>query len=139
MQSLVAFNSGEFSPEMAIRYDIDPSLRALDKLENWEVSPMGGIKRRKGMRKFARISSAEDKLFPFIYSYAPASSERFIVLVSTNAVRVYSPENSNIVARFANGDMDEETGEVLLWSCTPRNIRAYQINKCINTSIRIGI
>lgn len=131
MQTRVAFNSGEFAPEMAIRYDVDPSLRALDVLENWEVSPMGGIKRRRGMRQFARISSGEDKLFPFIYSYAPASNERFLVLVSANAIRVYDPETGTVIARFSDGDEDEDTGEVLTWHCTPRTVRAYQINKLL--------
>lgn len=131
MQTRVAFNSGEFSPEMAVRYDVDPSMRALDILENWEVSPMGGIKRRRGMRFFAKAVSTEDKLFPFIYSYAPSSNERFIVLVSSDSVRVFEPDSGSVVARFADGDVDEESGEVLSWHCSPRSVRAYQINKLL--------
>lgn len=131
MQTRVAFNSGEFSPEMAIRSDVDPTMRALDVLENWEVSPMGGIKRRRGMRYFAKATSAQDKLFPFIYSYAPSSNERFIVLVSADSVRVFEPVGGTLVARFANGDEDEETGEVLSWHCVPQAMRAFQINKLL--------
>lgn len=131
MQTRIAFNAGEFSPEMAVRYDVDPTLRALDVLENWEVSPMGGIKRRRGMRFFAHAMSVDDKLFPFIYSYSPSSSERFLVLVSADSVRVFSPANGTVVARFQDGDEDDETGEVLSWNCTPHDVRAFQINKLL--------
>lgn len=131
MQTRIAFNAGEFSPEMAVRYDVDPTMRALDVLENWEVSPMGGIKRRRGMRYFAVADSPDDKLYPYIYSYSPSSTDRYLVLVSMNAVRVLDPASGNIVARYADGEEDEETGEAISWHCTPREVRAFQINKLL--------
>lgn len=131
MQSRIAFNAGEFAPEMGVRTDVEHTARALDTLENWEVSPIGGIKRRKGMRYFANANNAEDKLFPYIYSYAPSSHDRYLVLVSSDSVRVYNPETGQQAARFQNGDEDEETLQILHWECTPHNVRSFQINSLL--------
>ena len=131
MPTRIAFNAGEFSPEMGVRTDVEHTFRALDKLENWEVSPIGGIRRRRGMRQFAPANSADDKLFPYIYSYAPSSRDRFVVLVSVDSVRVYDPETGLRVARFQDGDEDEDTLQILHWRCEPHAVRAYQVNSLL--------
>lgn len=50
MQTRTCFNGGEQSPELAARCDLDAYMRGCRVLENWEVSQMGGVKRRRGMR-----------------------------------------------------------------------------------------
>lgn len=90
MQSRLAFNSGEFSPDMACRSDIDQYTRACCVLENWNVSQTGGISRRRGMRFFADALGAESRLFPYIYSYSLGDTYRFLIEVSRTRLRVFS-------------------------------------------------
>ena len=90
MQTRVAFNSGEFSPEMICRSDLDQYGRACSVLENWQVSQMGGIKRRKGMRFVMNALSEDSRLIPYIYSYADAENSRFLVEIAGDTVRVIS-------------------------------------------------
>ena len=102
MQSRNAFNGGEVSPEMEVRSDLDIYPRVCRKLENWELSQIGGIKRRRGMRYIADALAADSMLFPFVYSYAPEDSRRFIVEARGGSLRVLNSEGA-VVASFASG------------------------------------
>lgn len=63
----LAFNGGEISPAMALRSDMDVYARSCTKLENWDLSPTGGISRRRGMRTVAE-AMGQSVLIPFVYS-----------------------------------------------------------------------
>ena len=65
MQSRVSFNAGEFAPEMSARADVEYYNKGCLTLENWEVSQLGSIKRRRGMRKFA-IAHSENSRLPTV-------------------------------------------------------------------------
>lgn len=99
MQTRVAFNSGEFSPEMECRSDLEQYQRGCSVLENWQVSQMGGIKRRRGMRFVASALSETSRIIPYIYSYAEIDNARFLVEIDTQIVRVMDLEG-NEQARF---------------------------------------
>lgn len=103
MQTRVAFNSGEFSPELACRSDIDQYGRACEKLENWEVSQMGGLKRRRGMRYLNDALSESSRLLPYIYSYSQGEDQRFLIELSPTIVRVLD-YNGREQARFTSGE-----------------------------------
>lgn len=119
MQTRVAFNSGEFSPEMACRSDLDQYGRGCSVLENWQVSQMGGIKRRKGMRYVADAISSNSRLIPYIYSYADTDGSRFLVEISGSTVRVLN-EYGIVEAAFES--------EVYY---KPDKIRYFQQNKLL--------
>ena len=102
MQTRVSFNAGEFAPEMRVRSDIDYYQRGCLTLENWELNQMGGIKRRKGMRKFAVANSRNVRLVPFVYSYAEGSGLRFLVEIDYNLIKVWN-EDGKLVKAFRSG------------------------------------
>ncbi len=102
MQTRVSFNAGEFAPEMRVRSDIDYYQRGCLTLENWELDQMGGIKRRKGMRKFAVANSKNSRLVPFVYSYAEGSGLRFLVEIDQYLIKVWN-EDGKLVKAFRSG------------------------------------
>lgn len=99
MQTRVSFNSGEFSPDMACRSDLDQFGRGCSVLENWDVAQTGGVKRRRGMRHFARALGAESRLMPYIYSYADGDGYRFLIEAARQTLRVFSTDGE-VVAQF---------------------------------------
>jgi hypothetical protein len=52
---IIKFNSGEISPELWWRSDIDKYMGSSRRLENFIVQPQGSIKRRFGSRVIARL------------------------------------------------------------------------------------
>lgn len=100
----ISFNAGELSPELLQRSDLDAFHRGASTLINWDVSQMGGIRRRRGMLPFAEAWE-RSRLAPYIYSNS--GNERFLIEVSGDALRVLSPDSGEELARF-----DAEFGEV---------------------------
>lgn len=124
MQTRVAFNGGEFSPEMAYRSDMDQYGRACEKLENWEVSQMGGLKRRRGMRYLTEAVSDSSRLIPYIYSYAADENQRFLVELSESVVRVLDYDGQ-VLAVFNSGEDEFD------FHYTPRRCYYKQINNLL--------
>lgn len=87
----IAFNGGELSPELAMRSDMDVFQRGARVIENFDVSQMGGIKRRRGMRPFADALQ-ESRIFPYVYS----TEERFLVEVNSVQIRVFDTSGTVI-------------------------------------------
>lgn len=102
MQSRISFNAGEFSPDLATRSDIEYYFKACSCLENWDVSQMGGLKRRKGMRHFAKAMTANSKLIPYIYSYEEGAGLRFLIEVGEEKIKVWG-EDGELVRAFQSG------------------------------------
>jgi len=67
-----AFNAGEVSPQFDFRNDTEKHAFACQKLENFNVSPLGGISRREGTRLLGVMGSTElsdnVRLIPFEYN-----------------------------------------------------------------------
>lgn len=81
----LSFNGGELSSELSLRSDLDVYHRGAQILENWDVSQMGGIKRRRGMRPFADALQ-ESRIFPYVYS----TNDRYLVEIGSEKLRVYN-------------------------------------------------
>lgn len=120
----LAFNSGEVDEEVSLRMDVDAMSRACLTLENWHVSDMGGIRRRRGFRKFAD-GERESVLIPFIYTYAESEGMRFLVEVRRKEVNVWGLDGER-VAHFESSNK-----YVLQFDFTPGGIRYKQINKLL--------
>ena len=116
MQTKIAFNTGEVDEGVSQRADIEQIGRGLLTLENWEVSDLGGVTRRRGLKKVASALSAKSRLFPYIYSFAEGDGLRYIIEVSTNAVRVLDVKGKEI-KRWTHSITD------------PDGVRYTQINK----------
>lgn len=76
-----SFAHGEVSPEFYTRDDIN----GLSKLENMDVLPGGGLKRRPGIRHITDLQYSA-RLIPFSVS----EDEKYILVMTTGHVIVYS-------------------------------------------------
>lgn len=72
------------SPAMDCRPDVDGYHRGCRVLMNFDVSTMGGIKRRRGMRTLTKAYSQASRLLPFHYGEAV----NYLVEVSGTKLRV---------------------------------------------------
>ena len=111
----VAFNGGELAPDLALRSDLDVYHRGARVLENWDVSQMGGVKRRRGMRPMLD-ALPDSRLFPYIYN----SESAYLVEVSPEKVRVIGRDGA-IVKELSSV---WPVGEV-------RQLRSKQINSLL--------
>lgn len=59
------FASGELSPNLNGRVDIQPYYQGAARIENFEIIPTGGIKRRVGTQRIAELSG-NNRIIPFI-------------------------------------------------------------------------
>lgn len=128
MQTRIAFNGGEYTPELAARADLDKYPMGCEVLENWDVGQFGGVKRRRGMRKVATAIKAGAALVPYVYSYTKGEDLRFLVEIGDNYVRVLTVEGEQ-VAIFNDGDMVGT--ERLFFHFDSRKVRYYQLNKLL--------
>lgn len=98
----LAFNGGEISPAMSLRCDMDAYARSCSSLLNWEVSPTGGITRRRGMRTLAPAATEESRLIPFTYS----STLTYLIEISSSAITVRNTDGHPIQTFANNEDSD---------------------------------
>lgn len=101
MQTRTCFNGGELAPEMAARCDVDAYMRGCQVLENWDVSQMGGIKRRRGMRDVCAALGSGSRLVAYEYTHA-SSDGVFLVELTYNIIRVLNGTGEELV-RFESG------------------------------------
>lgn len=90
MSIRVAFNGGELSPQVQMRADLDVFQRGCSCVENFDIDQAGGVRRRRGFRRFAPAQGECSRLFDYRYS----NEERYLVEVGEQEVRVYSPDGS---------------------------------------------
>ena len=76
------FASGELSPNLNGRVDIQQYYQGAARIENFDIIPTGGIKRRVGTKRLAELSG-NNRIIPFI--------------VDKNAVFILELKASNIV------------------------------------------
>jgi hypothetical protein len=96
----LAFNGGEISPRLALRSDLDVYARSALCIENFDVSQMGGISRRKGMRPFADADPDKSKLLSYIYS----NDQSYLVEVAGEHVFVYDQDANQVADLPCNFD-----------------------------------
>ena len=128
MSTRVAFNGGEFAPQLGVRADLEKYAMGCSVLENWDVGQMGGITRRRGMRYLCPAAKTESRLFPYIYSYANGDKLRFLVEVYSDGLRIMD-KNAQVVATFENGQAMVNGEGVLDFTCVPADVRYMQLNK----------
>lgn len=109
-----AFNGGEVSPNIAQRPDLDVHARACTRVENFDLSQTGGVRRRRGMRGLLPALPGS-RLFSYVYS----ESLFYLVELGPSACRIVTPEG-NIVFEWA--DSPWNTSEIAA-------LRARQVNK----------
>lgn len=84
------FNAGELSPAMRGRVDVQRYGNGCARLENFLLSPQGGLFRRPGTRfvKAAKMASKKARLIPFSFS----TIQNYILEFGENYIRFYKDE-----------------------------------------------
>ena len=82
-----AFTTGEISPLLYGRTELDQYAKGCKKLENFYVHPHGGIARRPGLRyvRGCRYDNRKSRLIPFEFSTVQA----YILEFSHENIRVF--------------------------------------------------
>lgn len=112
-----AFNGGEISPEMALRADMDVYARSCSKLVNFDVSQMGGISRRRGMRRVEALDAGDESaIFPYTYT----DEHVYLIEIRQQLLIVRDREGAE-VERFEREDVPWE-----YW--TPEKTQVLQMN-----------
>lgn len=86
--SKVVYNNmlyGEVGTDVLGRPDIAPYTHGLQRCENFNVNLLGGITRRKGLRRLFNTDT-EARLLDFVYS----STLSFLVILENERIRVYN-------------------------------------------------
>lgn len=87
-----SFNGGEVSPALALRADMDAFHRGCREVVNFDIEQTGGVTRRRGFRRFARAQGEASRLFGYAYT----NSQRFLVEVGTEELRVFDEHGTNV-------------------------------------------
>lgn len=83
-----SFTSGEMSPQMRARVDVDRVRNGAAQLENWLVMVQGGVTRRPGLRYVATAKHA-DRLC-LVRPFEPSTTEAYILEIGHGYIRFYA-------------------------------------------------
>ena len=87
------FSAGELSPSLFGRTDIAQYFSGVSYLENFDVIPTGGIKRRSGTKRLKELP-AKGRLIPFLVN----RDTGFLLHIAPEMIQVYKAENNEIIA-----------------------------------------
>ena len=96
------FSSGELSKTLFGRIDLPQYYSGAAKLENFDVIPTGGIKRRGGMKRLRELE-AGGRLIPFIVN----RDKSFLIYLSPGVVKVFKYQENELVEASNNLDSIE--------------------------------
>ena len=82
-----AFTSGELSPKMTARTDVDRYKNGAILLENFEVLAQGGITRRAGTRYVATVKFPTR--FTLVHAFEPSTTDAYILEIGHLYIRFY--------------------------------------------------
>ena len=91
------FASGELSENLNGRVDLNQYYRGASRIENFEIIPTGGIKRRPGTRRLAKLDG-DNRIIPFIVN----KNQVYVLEIGLNPD--YDPE-----------DADSKPGIIYAW------------------------
>lgn len=112
-----SFNTGELSPRLHGRVDLEKYLSGLATCLNFKVHPHGGVSRREGFRYIAatKDSTKTSRLFPFEYS----TTQAYIIEAGDQYLRFYmdggqvvapdSPDAWATATDYVDGDFVTES------------------------------
>jgi hypothetical protein len=78
------FAAGELSENLFGRIDIPQYFSGASRIENFDVIPTGGIKRRGGMERLTELSG-EGRIIPFVVN----RNEGFLLYLTDNKISIY--------------------------------------------------
>ena len=97
------FAAGELSENLFGRIDIPQYFAGASRLENFDVMPTGGIKRRGGMERLAELSG-EGRIIPF----AVNRNEGFLLYLTDNKISIYKLADGRVAGTPAVYNSDDD-------------------------------
>ena len=94
------FASGELSPNLNGRVDIQQYYQGAAKIENFEIIPTGGIKRRPGTKRVAELAG-DNRLIPFIID----KNLVFILELKPSAICVWYKNGAGNFVKYNQNDI----------------------------------
>lgn len=94
-----SFIGGEAAPELQARVDIARLFQAAERIENFVVDPLGGLKNRPGSEKLA-LTKLQDGTQFRLHTFSPSASEFYILEFGHRYLRVYTDEGPAMTEPF---------------------------------------
>lgn len=87
----VGFNSGEVTPRLGKRIDLEKYYRSVRKLENFTPLPQGPAERRKGLRFVREVKNSDQRtrLIPFVFN----TIDSYVMEFGVNYIRFYRTQD----------------------------------------------
>jgi hypothetical protein len=102
MGLITNFAAGELSANLYGRIDLPQYHSGAARLENWDVIPTGGIKRRSGFRRIGELAANEKtRLIPVIIS----REEKYLLVFSHEKIAVYKAGENKPFLTFTNANV----------------------------------
>lgn len=98
-QQITNFNSGEFSPQLAGRVDLEAFAGSARKISNLLPEVTGGLKKFYGTKHVTEIDSEPVVMVPFINRHEPMA----LIIRENNIGLVYSDNYEELSIRIPNG------------------------------------
>jgi len=86
------FASGELSENLFGRIDIPQYFSGVSRMENFDVIPTGGIKRRGGMERLLKLDEGDGRIIPFVVN----RSLGFLLYLTPGTITVFKIENGTL-------------------------------------------
>jgi len=109
MGLLTNFSSGELSANLFGRIDLPQYHGGAARLENWDVIPTGGIKRRSGMERLLSKNISDGRLISFVIN----KNLKFLLYIMHKKIKVLKIKNGILIE---NQKPFENTTELQLYS-----------------------
>ena len=126
-----SFNSGEISPDVANRTDLDKFRSALLKARNCFVKPYGAVYRRPGTRFVAETKYADKKCILREFDYNASIS--YLLEIGVGYIRVYKDNtymNVEVATPFTEEDLDNlrfaQSADTLFIASGTHNVQLLQ-------------
>ena len=91
------FSSGAISPSARDRIDLANYRNAVKTLTNWRTRPLGGVTRRPGAVKIAKVTYSDCQIEPFVFD----SDEAYAFIFYNLAVDIYNKHTRAFIATIA--------------------------------------
>lgn len=126
-----SFNSGEISPDVANRTDLDKFRSALLKARNCFVKPYGAVYRRPGTRFVASTKYPDKKCVLHEFDYNASIS--YLLEIGVGYIRVYKDNtymNIEVATPFSEDDLDNlrfaQSADTLFIASGTHNVQLLQ-------------
>jgi len=121
------FSSGELSETLFGRTDLPQYYSGAARIENFDVIPTGGIKRRGGTERLLPLDKGNGRIIPFIAHRGLG----FLLYLTPLEITVYKIENGEIPTGeepgvFTSGYTPDEIGDVQFAQCFDTMILAHE-------------